>query len=94
MKNEYLKELKSKMDEITKKEYEKEVVELIITDISAYLNEEETDFKTTQHLIGMDLLFKGWVVKNWINVNHEQSYVMKKLNKIIVKHSVIFYSKA
>ena len=57
------------------------------------VHEEETDFATTQHLIGMDLLFRGWVVKNWVNVNHEQSYLMKKLNKIIVKHSVIFYSK-
>ena len=42
-----------------KKEHEKELVELIITDISAYVHEEETDFKTTQHLIGMDLLFRG-----------------------------------
>ena len=59
MKNEYLKELKSKMDEITKKEHEKELVELIITDIRAYFHKEETDFETTQHLIGMDLLFRG-----------------------------------
>ena len=94
MKNEYLKELKSKMDKIAKKEHEKELVELIITDISAYVHEEETDFETTQHLIGMDLLFRGWVIKNQVNVNHEQSYLMKKLNKIIVKHSIIFYSKA
>ena len=94
MKNEYLKELKSKIDKITKKEHEKELVELIITDIRAYLHKEETEFKSTQNLIRIDLLFKGQVIKNWVNVNYEQSYVMKKVNKIIVKHSVMFYSKA
>ena len=40
----------------------------------------------------MKLIFRGWVSKNWINVNQRQSYAMKKMNKVIVKHSVIFYS--
>lgn len=94
MKDEYLNELKSKMSKIAIHENERELVELIMKDIKAYVHNEDAEFTTTQQLIGMDLLFKGWVVKNWLNVNQEQSYLMKKLNKILVKHSVMFYSKA
>lgn len=93
MKDEYLNELKSKMNKIATHENERELVELIMKDIKAYVHNKDAEFTTTQQLIGMDLLFKGWVVKNWLNVNQEQSYLMKKLNKILVKHSVMFYSK-
>ena len=41
----------------------------------------------------MELIFKGWVIKNWLNIQQEQEQVTKKLNRIIVKSSVIFYSR-
>ena len=79
---------------IAKTEQDKEMIELIIKDLNTYIYQKEDDFKTTQHLVGMDLIFKGWVMKNWVNVNETQSYVMKKLNKAIVKRSMLFYSEA
>ena len=57
------------------------------------LTKEEKECATTQYLVGMELIFKGWVVKNWLNANQSQSHMMKKLNKINVKYGVIFYSK-
>lgn len=39
-------------------------------------------------------MFKGWAMKNWIDVQQKQEHVMRKMNKIIVKCSVTFYSKA
>ena len=78
MKDEYLNELKSKMSKIAIHKNERELVELIMKDIKAYVHNKDAEFMTTQQLIGMDLLFKGWVVKNWLNVNQEQSYLMKK----------------
>ena len=51
-------------------------------------------YSTTQQVVGMELIFKGWVMKNWLNVQQEQEHVTKKLNRIIVKCSVIFYSRA
>ena len=42
----------------------------------------------------MKNIFKGWVVKGWDNPEKEQSMEMKQVNKMIVKASVLFYSKA
>ena len=94
MKSKYVKELKSKMMKLAKHEQDKVVIDLIITDIEVYVKGENDELETTQQLIGMDMLFRGWVVKNWINVNEKQSHLMAKLNKIIVKQSVLCYSKA
>ena len=52
------------------------------------------EFTTIQHMIRMNKMFQGWVMKRWDNVNKEQSNEMRKVNKIIVKTSVLFYSKA
>ena len=41
----------------------------------------------TQQLIRIELIFKGWVVKKWINVNQEQKFVMKKINRLTIPHS-------
>ena len=61
------------------------MIELIMKDLGTYIYQKEDDFETTQHLVGMDLIFKGWVMKNRVNVNEIQSYMMKKLNKANVK---------
>ena len=46
-----------------------------------------------QQLVGIDLIFKGWVVKNWANMSQKQSLGIKRINKMIVKYSVRFYSQ-
>lgn len=94
IKEQYIKEMKGKMLKIAKQERERQLVELIVKDIETYVNQESNEYTTTQHVVGMDLMFKGWVIKNWLNVQQKQEYIMKKINKIIVKCSVMFYSKA
>ena len=42
----------------------------------------------------MKCLFRGWVTKNWRNVNERQSEAMRKINKILVRSSVVCYSDA
>ena len=49
---------------------------------------------TTQQCVGFQLVFKGWVVRNWENILEAPIKNMNKLNKIIVKQSVLLYSKA
>ena len=58
------------------------------------MNEEDQHYVTIQHVIGIELLFKGWVVQNWLNVQDDQQMETKQMNKIIIKISVMFYSKA
>ena len=42
----------------------------------------------------MELVFKGQIVKNWMNAQHMQTYWMRRANKMIAKLSMVFYSKA
>ena len=42
----------------------------------------------------MNALFRGWMTKNWTNVNEKRLRKMRTLNKIIVKHSARYYSEA
>ena len=67
---------------------------MITEDLHRYLHCDDQEYITTQHIVGMDMVFKGWAVKNWPDVNQGPPYSMRKLNKLIVKHSVTFYSKA
>jgi len=68
IKEQYIKEMKGKMLKIAKQERERQLVELIVKDIETYMNQESNEYTTTQHVVGMDLMFKGWVIKNWLNV--------------------------
>ena len=94
MKEEYVNELRAKIDKVAKEDIDKEIAEMIVSDIKRYINEEDQHYVMTQHVIGMELLFKGWVVRNWLNVQDDQQMEMKQMNKIIVKISMMFYSKA
>ena len=80
---------------VVKTEDEKQIVKIVEMDMRKYLGIEPSgEYMTTQHVFGMKYIFRGWVVKCWRNVNDEQSDVMYKTNKIIVKQSVKFYSEA
>ena len=41
----------------------------------------------------MKALFRGWTVKNWGDLEKSQDNVMKRMNKMVVKKCVVFYSK-
>ena len=41
----------------------------------------------------MNNVFRGWITKNWVHAGVTQPKKMHLLNKLIIKHSVIFYSE-
>jgi len=94
MKEAYLIDLENELKKVKGVHQERETVNHILSDINTYIKNNNEELVTTQQLIGMDLIFKGWVMKNWLNVNQCQSVVMKNVNRIIVRKSVQFYSKA
>ena len=72
IKEQYIDKLKEKLQKIARNEHDKEEVELIIDDIETYVMQRQKEYVTTQQVIGMDKIFKGWVVKNWIDVHQPQ----------------------
>ena len=52
------------------------------------------DGYTTQSIVGIKHLYRGWITKNWININEPPPMKMHTINKVIIKQSVIFYAKA
>lgn len=48
-------------------------------------NDEEEDYETNQQHVGMQELFRGYVVIDWEGTNLNTTK-FKKLNKIIVKN--------
>ena len=93
MKEEYLNELKNKLSKVAKDDINKETAEMIVDDIKRYVYNKDQNYITTQHVIDIELLFKGWVVKNWLNMQDEQWLETKQMNKVVVKISMMFYSK-
>ena len=49
---------------------------------------------TMQSIIGMNYVFRGWITKNWVDIRQQQPKKMHTINKMIIKHSVKFYSEA
>ena len=94
IKNEYLEELKKIILKEKLTDKERNTVDMIMNDIKRYLFSENNEYNTTQHLIGIKMLFRGWVVKNWLHINQHTSISMKKINKIIAKISMLYYSKS
>ena len=67
----------------------------IETDLRKYSHAEETEeYLTTQSLIECKHLFRGWMMKNLLNVQEFQVNRIKKVNKIIIKKSVEFHLRA
>jgi len=92
---EYIKEIKEKGNKIIHSDDDKQLFKLIIEDVTQYLARNESwTYNTTQHIIGMKNMFKGWIVKGWDNPEKEQSPEMIKVNKMLVKASVSYYSKS
>ena len=95
LQKEYLKEIKEKGDKIIHTHEDKELFKLILNDVTQYLAmNTEWNYVTTQHIIGMKNMFKGWIVKGWDDPRKEQSSDMRKVNIMLVKASVSYYSKS
>jgi len=74
MKDKFIKQLEDKLKKIKTTDREKDIINVIVQDMYHYLNRNDhCEYATVQHLVGMSLIFKGWVVKNWENINQEQS---------------------
>ena len=71
-----------------------EEVEWMLSDILNYMQNNNTEGLTTQSEIGMRNLFRGWITKNWRDVNSRSNEKQKEINKILVRNSVTFYSEA
>ena len=60
------------------------MVDMIVKDIKYYLNSDNGKFLTMQYIVGTEMIFKGWVMKNQINTNQAPPNSIQKLNQIIV----------
>jgi len=63
----------------------------MVEDILVYLDkEDEENYTTSQHMVGMDQLFRGYVVKVWKGANFSDGKY-KEMNKILIRHCVKYY---
>ena len=63
----------------------------MVEDILIYLEDGDKDkYITNQYMIRMRLLFRGYIVKAWKGVNFLVS-TYRKLNRIVVRHCVMYY---
>ena len=62
-------------------------------DILVYLeNDQEAEYETNQQYVGMTELFRGYVVKNWMEVNmNTKKY--RYLNRILARECVHYYDR-
>ena len=77
MKQEYLNELKYQLYKVEKLEDEKEIINMIVSDIESFLNRQDQEYIITQYLVGIDLIFKECIMCNQINVNQDLIHSMK-----------------
>ena len=68
LKEQFVNDLKAKLDAVAIDEIDRAEIERIIEDIKTYVMGAPNEYVTMQNVIGMELIFKGWVVKNWFNV--------------------------
>jgi len=71
LKEQFIAELKAKVGKVAKDETNKEETEIIIDNIKNYVMQKNNEYVTTQHVIGMEILFKEWVVKNWFDMQQK-----------------------
>ena len=61
-------------------------------DILIYLDDDDDEFEMNQQFVGMQELFRGYVVSDWKGTNMKcKKY--RYLNEIIARESVFFYNK-
>ena len=71
------------------------MIQYVETNLRKFLHDDsDRKWLTAQSLIGLKQLFRGWVMKNLLNIQEFQTIRIRKVNKIITKKSVEFYSLA
>ena len=50
-----------------------------------------SNYKITQQLLGGEMLFRGFITKNWVGSENTNQY--HTLNKIVIKQYIYFYHK-
>ena len=73
MNEKYITTLEKKIKKVHKIEHLGNQIAWMMGDIKQYLSRtEETERNTTQSIVGISNIFRGWIVKNWINVQDAQ----------------------
>jgi len=91
MQRQFLKELYQELTIVSDGKVNNETIMKMMKDIAVYLNGgEEEEYTTSQQYIGIQELFRGYVVKDWIGANFNCN-VFSELNVILVIHAVKFY---
>ena len=60
----YIEDMKVKMLKVAQNEQDEELVDFIIKDIQNYVSRGDEEYTTMQQVVGMELIFKGRVMKN------------------------------
>ena len=90
-----MKNMKDKLHKACETDEDNERVYWIITDVTSCLCQyNQVEWLTTQFIVGMKALFRGSIVKKWGDLDKGQDNAMKRMNKIVVKQLVVFYSKS
>ena len=70
IKTKYKKLLRTALIKVKEYKYLVVAMELLLNDIDEYLSGGDSyEGVTTQSIIGIQLIFRGWIIKNWIDVN-------------------------
>ena len=70
-------------------------MEQISQNIEYYLNQDKDYHSVTrQSIISINQLFRGWIVRNWHDINEPQPKKMHILSKLIIKWSAKLCSEA
>ena len=93
LRKEYIKDLmKEIVKEVPKDISINEIFEMI-EDILRYLeNDESGEYETNQGIIGLQYLFRAYIVKVLIGLDFSSTR-FKKLNKILIKYCIIYHVK-
>ena len=86
-----MSKIRRKLKKVDEMNADREKINMIISDIRKFLNDEST-FQTNQELLGMRKNFRGTLVKSWTGDNF-QTNKDRKNNNIIAKESVLFCSE-
>ena len=62
-KSKYINEFKLNLLDKANTKNDIDTVKMIILDIKWYIFHENNEYTTTEHIIGMEFIFQGWVVK-------------------------------
>ena len=78
---------------VKKKDVDANDVMALGEDILRYLEQDdEEEYETSQGIIGMNELFRGCIVKDWMGANAQEDK-HRTLNEIVVRKCVEFYAE-